>query len=157
MRPRLFDPRYQANSFSFQIDSVATVKWRNRALFKQLALNGGSIARVLGGKPQSFTLVIVRANVPRWRRAEACRTASLWGARDWLSRAHLGFACDGTSRMNMLHDEAPQPERVDGESQRGFRLAKHITQRSTHGLMVNFFRRQGRLWVSFRRAFLCDL
>src|ERR1700730_3272858 len=29
----------------------------------------GSIARVLGGKPQSFTLVIVRANVSRWRRA----------------------------------------------------------------------------------------
>ena len=40
MRPRLFDPRYLANSFSFQIDSVARVKWRNRF---QLALNGGAL------------------------------------------------------------------------------------------------------------------
>ena len=53
MRPRLFDPRYRVNSFSFQIDNVARVKWRNRALFKWLALKWGSIARVLGGKPQS--------------------------------------------------------------------------------------------------------
>ncbi len=33
MRPRLFDPRYLVNSFSFQIDSVASVKWRKRDLF----------------------------------------------------------------------------------------------------------------------------
>jgi hypothetical protein len=29
-----FDPRYRANSLSFQIDSMARVKWRKRALFK---------------------------------------------------------------------------------------------------------------------------
>ena len=53
MRPLLFDPRYRANSFSFQIDSVARVKWRNRALFKQLALTGelfGPTFRVGGAR-----------------------------------------------------------------------------------------------------------
>src|ERR1700730_7017520 len=33
----------------------------------------GSIARVLGGKPQSFTLLIVRANVPRWANCSPWR------------------------------------------------------------------------------------
>ena len=66
--------------------------------FQIVGSKWGSIARVLGGKPQSFTLVIVRANVQAWG---ACRATSSWSV--FILESRHTRTLDGPGKASPEH------------------------------------------------------